>query len=49
VRKLSATPGFTVRYCATIQIGYVQGFSLRRITSLINRPSSTISRQLRSN
>ncbi|KPY30283.1 Transposase [Pseudomonas syringae pv. papulans] len=34
---------------AIIQIGHAQGFSLRRITCLINRSPSTISRELRRN
>ncbi|MFV0455565.1 MAG: helix-turn-helix domain-containing protein, partial [Pseudomonas sp.] len=34
---------------ATIQIGYAQGFSLRRIARLINRSPSTISREVRRN
>ncbi len=34
---------------ATIQIGRIQGFSLRRIACLINRSPSTISRELRRN
>ena len=34
---------------ATIQIGHVQGLSLRRIASLIDRSPSTISREVRRN
>ena len=34
---------------ATIQIGHAQGLSLRKIACLINRSSSTISRELRRN
>ncbi|CAI8814002.1 hypothetical protein EMIT0P265_270012 [Pseudomonas zeae] len=33
----------------TIQLGHVQGFSLRRIALMIKRSPSTISRELRRN
>jgi len=58
--KLSATsdrPGvalmpyqeFSIEERITIQFGHLQGFSLRKITILIKRSPSTISRELRPN